>query len=568
MTVGLGISAIQWPEKPPRMGARAPFTERGALRLLVPSDSFLANFRESLQALASPNPPKPRFRSNHFFGGARVASMRIAGRPLGASFLLHCSLLALLIYLSHPIPTQALPLSSARLHMQKIYYRIPERNPATMPRVAPAGPGGRPGSGSLANRLPALGSAAIHPKLTIVSRPARPDNRRQTIYQPASPPDLRITTEQKLPNIMLGLSSEMPKAPLTPIISKPKQVIHETIAIDAPSVTVGTGATIPIATFLSPSETPPKLAIPLSVPGAPIRPSRTGSESASGGNSSDGEGLVILGVAPAGPTDQFSLSGGNRWGEFTVAPPTMSTGSPGGDPRGVAGGGTGGAGSGGDGSTGVGSGGAGGGGGRGGNPGPISIEGRGASSEGGGTLNGAYVASLIFPIEAPALTLRKNALVVSAGPIGGGGINVYGALNCGKIYSIFLPMPGKNWSLQYCSRPVQPQQMPSEARSTVVHLDKPLLPPDVDLKHRFDFKRIPVAVERSHRAIVLKGVIGVDGSVRQLVVYQGVVPEMDEAARLAFSRWQFRPAMEDGKPIEIEILVAIPPLTGEDRVSR
>jgi Gram-negative bacterial TonB protein C-terminal len=566
MTVGLGISAIQWPEKPPRAGLRAPFTERGALRLFVRSDSFLANFRESLQALASPNAQKSRFPSNHFLRGTNVANMRIAGRPLGASFLLHCSLLGLLIYLPHAIPTQALSLSSTRLHMEKIYYRIPTRNSVMMPRVAPAGLGGRPGSGSLANQHPALGSTARHPSLTIVSKPAHPDNLRQTIYQPASPPDLRITTEQKLPNIMLGLPSETPKAPLTPINSKPKQVIHETIVIDAPSVAVGTRPAVPITTLLSPSDTPPKLAIPLSSGGAPIQRSRTGSESASGGNSSDVAGLVILGVDPAGPTDQFSLPGGNRWGEFTIAPPTMSPGSPGGDPSGAVGGGTGGAGSGGDGSTGVGSGGVGGGGGRGGNPGPISIEGRGASGE--GTLNGAYVASMVFPIEAPALTFRKNALVVSAGPIGGGGTNVYGALNCGKIYSIFLPMPGKNWSLQYCARSARPQQMPSEARSSVVHLDKPLLPPDVDLKHRFDFKRIPVAVEKSHRAIVLKGVIGVDGSVRQLVVYQGVVPEMDEAARLAFSQWQFRPAMEDGKPVEVEILVAIPPPTGEDHVSR
>lgn len=564
MTVGLGISAIQWPEKHPRAGMRAPFTERGALRLFVRTDSFLANFRESLQALASPDAPKSRFPSNHFLGGTNVASMRIAGRPLGASFLLHCSLLGLL-YLPHAIPTQALPLSSTRLHVEKIYYRIPERNTAMIPRVAPAGPGGRPGSGSLASHLPALGSTARHPNLTIVSKPAHPDNFRQTIHQPASPPDLRITTEQKLPNIILGLPSETPKAPLTPIISKPKQVIHETIAIDAPSVAVSSGPPVPITTFLSPSNTQPKLAFPLSGAGAPIQRPRTGPESASGG-SSDGESLVVLGVDPASLTDRFSLPDGNRWGEFSVAPPTMSAGSPGGDPSGIVGGGAGGAGSGGDDSTGIGSGGVGGGGGRGGNPGPISIEGRGASGE--GSLNGTYVASMVFPIEAPALTLRKNTLVVSAGPVGGGGINVYGALKCGKIYSIFLPMPEKDWSLQYCARPAQPQQMSSEARSTVVHLDKPLLPPDVDLKHRFDFKRIPVALEKSHRAIVLKGVIGVDGSVRQLVVYQGVVPEMDEAARLAFSRWQFKPAMEDGKPVEVEILVGIPPLTGEDRVSR
>lgn len=197
----------------------------------------------------------------------------------------------------------------------------------------------------------------------------------------------------------------------------------------------------------------------------------------------------------------------------------------------------------------------------------MSITGNGGmNGQRGGMLDSALLNSMVYPVSAPTLKVRKNSLVVSAGPIGGGGLNVYGALNCGKIYSVFLPMPGKNWSLQYCVKLTE--QMPSGSRSTVIHLDKPLVPPDADLAHRFDFKRITVAVEKAHRAIVLKGVIDADGSVQQLVVYQGVTPEMDEAARLAFSRWQFKPAMKDGKPIEVQILVGIPPLAGEDHVNR
>jgi hypothetical protein len=34
---------------------------------------------------------------------------------------------------------------------------------------------------------------------------------------------------------------------------------------------------------------------------------------------------------------------------------------------------------------------------------------------------------------------------------------------------------------------------------------------------------------------------------------------MDEAARLAFSRWKFRPAMRSGKPVALEVLVGISP---------
>jgi hypothetical protein len=122
--------------------------------------------------------------------------------------------------------------------------------------------------------------------------------------------------------------------------------------------------------------------------------------------------------------------------------------------------------------------------------------------------------------------------------------------------------------MQYCDKAAITPKAPSESRATTVQLDSPLLPPDFDPDHRYDFKRLPVPIEKSHRAIVLKGVLAVDGTIQRLVVYQGVVPEMDEAARIAFSRWRFKPAMKDGKPVEVEILVGIPARAGEDRVNR
>jgi hypothetical protein len=46
--------------------------------------------------------------------------------------------------------------------------------------------------------------------------------------------------------------------------------------------------------------------------------------------------------------------------------------------------------------------------------------------------------------------------------------------------------------------------------------------------------------------------------VSELKIYQGILPEMDEAARLAFGRWKFKPAMREGKPLTLQILVGIP----------
>jgi TonB family protein len=67
-----------------------------------------------------------------------------------------------------------------------------------------------------------------------------------------------------------------------------------------------------------------------------------------------------------------------------------------------------------------------------------------------------------------------------------------------------------------------------------------------------------VPPEKAGKLIVLKGTLAADGTVGGLEIFQGVVPQMDQAARIAFSRWKFKPAMRDGKPVPVEILVGVP----------
>ena len=147
-------------------------------------------------------------------------------------------------------------------------------------------------------------------------------------------------------------------------------------------------------------------------------------------------------------------------------------------------------------------------------------------------------------------------MVVSTGPMGGGGLDVYGALHCGKIYTIFLSMPGKDWTMQYCTHADAPATSVSNGRATVIHLREGLLPPDPE--SRFDYRRLAVPEDKLHKMIVLKGILRDDGTVGALQVYKGVLPQMDEAARIAFGRWKFKPAMQDGKAVPVEILVGIP----------
>ena len=77
----------------------------------------------------------------------------------------------------------------------------------------------------------------------------------------------------------------------------------------------------------------------------------------------------------------------------------------------------------------------------------VTIEGSGAA--GGGALDAKFAPQMVFPVPvAVVLKLRRNPLVVSAGATGGGGLDAYGALNCGRIYTVFLPMQNANWTIQ------------------------------------------------------------------------------------------------------------------------
>jgi hypothetical protein len=263
--------------------------------------------------------------------------------------------------------------------------------------------------------------------------------------------------------------------------------------------------------------------------------------------------LVVISTDPGEASDMVALPTGNRWADFSISPAGSMQGSPGGTSQHTPSVGTGG-GAGGDNSTGIGKGESGGGGGSSGEPGSLSLSGTGGSAA-AGTLGPGVPFSMVYPVVANLLP-RKNSLVVSAGPLGGGGLNIYGALKCGKIYTVFLQMPGKAWTLQYCVSDARKENRPSQTSSAIVHMEQGITAPDAE--SRFDFKRLPLPEEKVHKLIVLKGSLGDDGAIENLQIHQGLLPMMDEAARLAFSQWKFKPATRGGKAIPVDILVGIP----------
>jgi hypothetical protein len=266
----------------------------------------------------------------------------------------------------------------------------------------------------------------------------------------------------------------------------------------------------------------------------------------------DDKSLLSLSTDAAPDTAQIALPAGNKYGEFSISPAGTRFGSPGGTGEVSIGGASTGISSGGDGSTGVGSGNRGGGGGGTGTAPAVSLKGPVVVAEG--------FHKMVFPVPAAA-PVRRNAMVVSTGPMGGGGLGVYQALPCTRVYTVFLPMPVASWILQYCA-PGQtggPHVSPASGSATMVRMEAPLVPPSP--MEKFDFHRSSVS-EKAPKNIILKGSINEDGSVANLKVYQGIMKELDEPARIAFTRWKFAPAMRAGKPVAVEILVGIPTLNG------
>jgi hypothetical protein len=272
-------------------------------------------------------------------------------------------------------------------------------------------------------------------------------------------------------------------------------------------------------------------------------------------------GIVVMSAQPAPFSQLATLAQGNRYGAIAIAPSKPGPGSPGGKPNSAGAPAASGAGAGGDASVGVGAGESGGGG-----SGP-EVAGRASFSAvgGSGTSGGVDANGLLAPVLPAAVfpviiapKLRHVPLVISAGPMGGGGLDVYGALTCGKVYSIFLPMPGRNWALQYCAHEASgaPPATAAPATAGVVQMQAGIVPPSPE--QQFDFRRLPVPDKDGDKLIILQGTIAADGSVGSVRVFRGVLPEMDAEAAQAFGKWKFKPATRAGAAVALDVLVGVP----------
>lgn len=489
----------------------------------------------------------PLFRQN------AVGPRRLGVQALAASLLLHLVGYALFPkFFSRfaPSSTAATLISDEN---KIVYYHFAKQElGGPIPKILPPGPGSMPGIASGPKRTPAKGATNALGTFFAVSRPRLPDNSRQTILQYIRPPELRIKKDLRLPNIIFA-EPLVPKPPLDIDANnvRPVRPTKRQYSDNAPPLSMSDTQKQEAGLPLS--------SAPVGAPPAPLPASPSGETSGDTArppmeaSRTNGNELVMLGTDPTGSAASVALPLGNRYGEFSIAPGGSEHGSPGGREGGLpTEAGTGGNGVGGNGSTSAGRGNDGGG-------------GENSLAEGIITLNGDAgrlgnpgpdpVARMVYPL-APPTGVRHNAFVVSAGPMGGGGLDIYAVLPCGKIYTVFLTASGKRWSLQYCQKSESSARSADLTRSPIVHTELPLVPPEAEEK--FDFKRLPLPAEKAHKIIVLRGEIGEDGKPRNLEVFRGSASEMDAAARLAFSRWIFKPATRSGKPVCVQILLGIP----------
>ena len=582
-------------------------------RFLPQPHAYHFRWRDLFEELFSFYPLHLRNISVDLFRDIPVLPRRFAARPFAASLILHIAVIPLLPVLLTLIPrTHASDDSWQNDRNSVVYYHVQKLGPLPrLPRLSPFGPGSSPGIGTPMQQAVEKGATRSLSALFAVSRPHIPDNNHQTVLQPHSPPDLRIKSDLKLPNLISAEAPPpKPRMRYVPNDARPQQPRRAEVRADAPKLSATDSTLQPNGLAILPTEHA-RLAVPFGQALAPIVATRgqgieagvaptfadvpgdnqnsaaisvaegrvaapIGNASApnlpgAGGTGSQldaapvfdtniakGQGLVVLSLDPGRPAEIVAIPEGTRYGSFAIAPGVSGPGSPGGSEAATMHGGAGRAGTGGNESSAVGRGSSGGGGG-----GDAAASGFITMRGGAGSDNTladpgpAAVAQMVYLLPAASL-IRHNTLVVSAGPIGGGGSNVYGKLPCGKIYTVFLPTGGKKWSLQFCEKIGEQRALENRGRTTttVMHTELPLIPPEA--KESYDFKRLPLPPEKAGKSIILRGAISEDGNVEEVDIHQGLLPAMDAAARLAFSQWKFKPAMRSGKPVRVEILVAIP----------
>jgi TonB family protein len=407
--------------------------------------------------------------------------------------------------------------------------------------------------------LPAEGADAFHPRQRIFTDPSRPTHPRQTLVNPAAPPDApKILPD--MPNIVrIAPQTAAPARPPLEISQEALAKMHpkarktaattDTPSPDVPNLEQKTAA-FSIAT---PENEPARPKLEINAGSAPRAAERKQQgeaaptpELASANASPAGSPgtLIALSATPAPPAPVVPVPEGNLAARVSISPEGKKAGAPGGTPGASAGGGNSSA----AGNTG------------GGNH-SVGIVIAGGSPKPGAGLSGLSTGPGFSESKPQAYLKRADPKAADEEPVRTGPPN-FAALPPGspaeqifsrrRVYSMNVNMPNFNsatgsWIIHFAEM----RLAGVAADSGTVNAPGPV--------HKVDPKYPSTLMDaRIEGEVILYGVIRKNGSVDSVQLVRGVDSRLDANAMAAFSEWKFEPATRDGQPVDLEAVVHIP----------
>jgi TonB family protein len=405
---------------------------------------------------------------------------------------------------------------------------------------------------------PEEGADAFHPRQRIFTDPSHPTHPRQTLVNPAAPPDApKILPE--MPNVV-HLASQA--APMPPRLQISEQLLKElrprakksVATTDSPSPELPNLEQKPADISLAAAQKgPARPKLEINAGSAPRMAARTqaGEVAApdvvpSAVNTPAGATgtLIALSASPAPPAPVVPVPEGNLAARVAISPEGKKPGAPSGvlssNPSGGAnaeaasGGGN--------------------------NPVGISISGGSAKPNAG--VSGLSGASRFSLNKSQAYLTRPNPNApVEDEPVRTGPPN-FTALPPGappeqifsrrRVYSMNVNMPNFNsatgsWIIHFSEMHLSGAASGSGALAAPVPVHK------VDPKY-------PATLMDAHieGEVVLYGVIRQNGTVDSIQLVRGVDSRLDANAMSAFAQWKFEPATREGQPVDLEAIIHIP----------
>jgi TonB family protein len=518
----LGQSSSTVPRREPRLDLR----RTGRWR----------NLAENLLALVrGPMSPK-EFHGDPYFRDCWISGHGPRG-AFCASVLWHVALVLLVIPLSRfvtPRRDPALPQTEITWYGPASDL-LPVTPKSLLPKPIPTADTQRPPT--------SRGADAFHSRQTIFNTPMHPNHPRQTLIEPAAPPEPPKILPP-LPNIVAWNTASQPAlridpqelARLRPEAPAARRQAPDIPIPELPDQEQQIGA-LAIAAA-TPAEKP---ALPLTAMSAPRANAMRLPEAAVPEiRASDAVDMQLIALsATPGPVMPPAMPSGNLSSRLAISPNAIKSGAPdgkqdatnAGDPSGT---------------------------------GPAGLRISGGRVE--STISGIGPRGIILPgargraaVEAPAAAVPAMERS-QPGPLLGRmkpGMRPEELLGAKRVYTLRLNMPNLtsatgSWVLSFAAlAPVEAD--PANPSEPPADLSGPEALKKVDPKYPPELRGEHVQGE-----VVLYAVIRADGSVDSIQLVSGIDPTLDENAMKALAEWKFLPARRGGTPIDLEAIVHIP----------